>query len=218
MGGDTNRGAMFKKYFSKFAPNQPNNNMGKSGKRELPEVNYNNQENNTPTETKIEGLLQKLPQDALNNPNTPVQQLNQQQINDLLNMMINVVQYDIDLHNGDDYTVGIDMSGSGKKLDSEGLKKIQDEEDNIKEMAKGNKHCKTFVKSDGGYECVKCKKGFLMDEEKMCRFDKEAVMDTVDINEEEDQANDEEKGDAEVDEDDENDEEDNSQEEEGVME
>lgn len=92
-------------------------------------------------------------------------------------MMVNVVQYDIDLHNGDDYTVGIDMSGHKDKgiLTEDRLKKIEDEENNIKMAAKENKHCKTFVKEDDSYICHKCKQGFVMDEEKVCRFDKEAV-------------------------------------------
>ena len=94
-------------------------------------------------------------------------------------MLINVVQYDIELHNGDTYTVGIDMSG--KTQNDKTLKDINGEEENIKESVKKNKHCKTFTKVDdkesetSEYICLKCKDGFKQNEEKICEFDQEVI-------------------------------------------
>lgn len=100
-------------------------------------------------------------------------------------MLINVVQYDIELHNGDTYTVGIDMSG--KKMDNKTLESINNQEENIKESVKKNKNCKTFTKVDdeenSEYICMMCKDGFKLNDDKICEFDEETVKKNTSLSE-----------------------------------
>jgi hypothetical protein len=158
--GPCSRSALFKKYFSHFTP-QETAKPDTSGKRVLP-ITEALQGNSSETSTgpKIEGLIGDLPQMAQNLPGKGQTQLNQQQINDLLDMMINVVEYDINLHSGDEYTIGVDMTG--KKLDRDTIKNMVNGQNGIKESKKNNRNCETFVKDDQGegFKCLSCKPGF----------------------------------------------------------
>lgn len=88
----------------------------------------------TSTGQKIEGLIGDLPYMAENLPGKGQKQLNQQQINDLLVIMINVVEYDINLHSGHEYTIGVDITG--KKLDRDAIKNMVNGQNGIKESKK----------------------------------------------------------------------------------